>query len=113
MAGKVLMRLGVDLDQARQAVENTVGYGDRVVYGEIGLTSRAKKAIELAVDEARRLNHHFLGTEHLLLGPVREGGGIGAGVLESLGPQLAGGAIERAPGPQSIGEANAGVLLVV
>ena len=51
--------------------------------GEIGLTPRAKKVIELAVDEARRLNHHYIGTEHLLLGLVREGEGIAAGVLES------------------------------
>ena len=56
--------------------------------GEIGLTPRAKKVIELAVDEARRLNHHYIGTEHLLLGLVREGEGIAAGVLESLGVNL-------------------------
>ena len=48
--------------------------------GEIGLTPRAKRVIELAVDEARRLNHHYIGTEHLLLGLVREGEGIAAGV---------------------------------
>ena len=53
--------------------------------GDIGLTPRAKKVIELSVDEARRLNHHYIGTEHLLLGLVREGEGIAAGVLESLG----------------------------
>ena len=56
--------------------------------GDIGLTPRAKKVIELAVDEARRLNHHYIGTEHLLLGLVREGEGIAAGVLESLGVNL-------------------------
>ena len=56
--------------------------------GEIGLTPRAKKVIELAVDEARRLDHHYIGTEHLLLGLVREGEGIAAGVLESLGVNL-------------------------
>jgi ATP-dependent Clp protease ATP-binding subunit ClpC len=56
--------------------------------GEIGLTPRAKKVIELAVDEARRLGHHYIGTEHLLLGLVREGEGIAAGVLESLGVSL-------------------------
>ncbi|MDB5074228.1 MAG: clpC, partial [Chloroflexi bacterium] len=54
----------------------------------IGLTPRAKKVIELAVDEARRLGHHYIGTEHLLLGLVREGEGIAAGVLESLGVNL-------------------------
>ena len=56
--------------------------------GEIGLTPRAKKVIELAVDEARRLNHNYIGTEHLLLGLVREGEGIAAGVLEILGVYL-------------------------
>ena len=56
--------------------------------GEIGLTPRAKKVIELAVDEARRLGHNYIGTEHLLLGLVREGEGIAAGVLESLGVNL-------------------------
>ena len=58
------------------------------VIGEIGLTPRAKKVIELAVDEARRLDHSYIGTEHLLLGLVREGEGIAAGVLESLGVNL-------------------------
>jgi ATP-dependent Clp protease ATP-binding subunit ClpC len=88
VAAKVLSNLGVDLDKVRQAVENIIGRGDRVVFGEIGLTPRAKKVIELAVDEARRLNHHYIGTEHLLLGLVREGEGIAAGVLESLGVNL-------------------------
>src|SRR5262249_31290402 len=72
----------------RRAVEFIIGRGDRIVLGEIGLTPRAKKVIELAVDEARRLNHHYIGTEHLLLGLVREGEGIAAGVLESLGGNL-------------------------
>ena len=72
----------------RSAVEFIIGRGDRIVLGEIGLTPRAKKVIELAVDEARRLNHHYIGTEHLLLGLVREGEGIAAGVLESLGVNL-------------------------
>src|SRR5579885_893622 len=84
-AGQVLNRLGVQLQHVRDAIEFIIGRGDRVVLGEIGLTPRAKKVIELAVDEARRLNHHYIGTEHLLLGLVREGEGIAAGVLESLG----------------------------
>ena len=49
----------------RSAVEFIIGRGDRMVMGEIGLTPRAKRVIELAVDEARRLNHHYIGTEHL------------------------------------------------
>ncbi len=72
----------------RKAVEEIIGRGDRIVLGEIGLTPRAKKVIEFAVDEARRLNHHYIGTEHLLLGLLREGEGIGAGVLESFGLSL-------------------------
>lgn len=77
------------LDKTRQAVEFIIGRGDRMIIGEIGLTPRAKRVIELAVDEARRLNHHYIGSEHLLLGLIREGEGIAAGVLESLGISLA------------------------
>ncbi|MEP6871969.1 MAG: Clp protease N-terminal domain-containing protein, partial [Anaerolineaceae bacterium] len=88
VAAKVLANLGVELNKVRSAVEFIIGRGDRTVLGEIGLTPRAKKVIELAVDEARRLNHSYIGTEHLLLGLVREGEGIAAGVLESLGVNL-------------------------
>ncbi len=88
VAAKVLANLGVELSKVRSAVEFIIGRGDRAVLGEIGLTPRAKKVIELAVDEARRLNHHYIGTEHVLLGLVREGEGIAAGVLESLGVNL-------------------------
>jgi tRNA A-37 threonylcarbamoyl transferase component Bud32 len=88
VAAKVLSNLGVELNKVRSAIEFIIGRGDRIVLGEIGLTPRAKKVIELAVDEARRLNHHSIGTEHLLLGLVREGEGIAAGVLESLGVTL-------------------------
>lgn len=88
VAAQVLSILSVELNKVRSAVEFIIGRGDRIVLGEIGLTPRAKKVIELAVDEARRLNHHYIGTEHLLLGLVREGEGIAAGVLESLGVNL-------------------------
>ena len=94
VAAKVLANLGVELNKVRTAVEFIIGRGDRTVVGEIGLTPRAKKVIELAVDEARRLNHHYIGTEHLLLGLVREGEGIAAGVLESLGVEPRQGAPE-------------------
>jgi ATP-dependent Clp protease ATP-binding subunit ClpA len=83
-----LIALGVSLDDARAAVLHIIGHGDRIVAGEIGLTPRAKKVIELAVDEARRMGHHYIGTEHLLLGLLREGEGIACGVLESLGVNL-------------------------
>ncbi len=88
VAAKVLANLGVELTKVRSAVEFIIGRGERTVRGEIGLTPRAKRVIELAVDEARRLNHNYIGTEHLLLGLLREGEGVAAGVLESLGVSL-------------------------
>ena len=88
VAAKVLANLSVELSKARSAVEFIIGRGERTTSGEIGLTPRAKKVIELAVDEARRLNHHYIGTEHLLIGLMREGAGVAAGVLESLGVSL-------------------------
>lgn len=88
VAAKVLANMGVQLSKVRSAVEFIIGRGETMVTSELGLTPRAKKVLELAVDEARRLNHHYIGTEHLLLGLVREGEGIAAGVLESLGVNL-------------------------
>lgn len=88
VAAKVLENMSVELAKVRQAVEFIIGRGERPVLGEIGLTPRAKKVIELAIDEARRLGHNYIGTEHLLLGLVREEGGIASGVLESLGVSL-------------------------
>ncbi len=88
VAARVLNNLGVELHKVRAAVEFIIGRGDSIVTGDIGLTPRAKSVIEFAVDEARRLNHHYIGTEHLLLGLIREGEGIAAGVLESLGVSL-------------------------
>src|SRR5687767_1977388 len=88
VAARVLNNLGADLHKVRAAVEFTIGRADRVVMGDIGMTPRAKRVIELAVEEARRLNHHYIGTEYLLLGLLREDEGIAAGVLESLGVSL-------------------------
>jgi len=88
IAARVLANLGVELQKVRDAVSQIVGKGDRQPQGEIGLTPRAKKVIELAVDEARHLNHHYIGTEHILLGLIREGEGIAAEVLQSLGVSL-------------------------
>src|SRR3954454_22983137 len=88
VAARVLSNMGVQLPKVRSAVEFIIGRGESVIMGEIGLTPRAKKVIELAVDEARRLNHHYIGTEHLLLGLVREGEGNAAEVLRGLGLEL-------------------------
>src|SRR5437588_5356002 len=88
IAARVLANLGVQLPKAREAVDALVKPGNKRYIGNPGLTPRAKKVIELAMDEARRLNNHYIGTEHLLLGLVREGEGIAAGVLESLGVSL-------------------------
>ena len=88
VAARVLSNLGVDLNKVRSAVEFIIGRGERPAQGEIGLTPRAKKVVELAVDEARRMNHTYIGTEHLLIGLLREGEGVAAGVLESLSVTL-------------------------
>jgi hypothetical protein len=90
VAAQVLNNLGIELEMVRKSVESIIGRGDQIVKntGEIGLTPRAKRTIELAVDEARRLDHHYIGTEHLLLGILREGQGIGAQVLNNLGIEL-------------------------
>lgn len=88
IAARVLDDLGVKLPQARSAVEFIVGVGESPYRGEQDLTARAKKVIEYAVEEARRLNHHYIGTEHLLLGLVRNGEGVATGVLDIMGVSL-------------------------
>jgi ATP-dependent Clp protease ATP-binding subunit ClpC len=88
VAAKVLMSMGVTLSKVRSAVEYIIGRGEKATTGEIGLTPRAKRVIELAIDEARRLGHNYIGTEHLLLGLLHEGEGVAAGVLESFGITL-------------------------
>jgi ATP-dependent Clp protease ATP-binding subunit ClpC len=88
VAARVLSNQGVELSKVRSAVEFIIGKGEQRTSGEIGLTPRAKKVIELSVDEARRLNHHYIGTEHILIGLMREGEGVASGVLESLGISL-------------------------
>jgi len=87
-AAKVLISLGVNLGKVRSGVEFIIGRGDKPNTGEIGLTPRAKRVIELAIDEARHLGHTYIGTEHLLLGLLHEGGGVAAGVLDSFGINL-------------------------
>ncbi len=88
IAARLLNNLGVQLPQVRAAVEQRIERGQTLIAGEFGLSPRAKKVLELAVDEARRLNHRSIGTEHLLLGLVREGEGIAAEVLGDLGVSL-------------------------
>jgi len=88
VAAKVLTNLGINLNKVRSAVEFISGRAERPGTGETGLTPRAKRVIELAIDEARQLSHNYIGTEHLLLGLLREGEGVAAGVLDSLGVTL-------------------------
>ena len=87
-AARALMRLGVDLEKVRTAVTFVIGRGGSQPTGEIGLTPRAKRVLELAIDESRNLAADGVGTEHLLLGLIREGEGVAAGVLQSLGVNL-------------------------
>jgi len=84
VAAKVLTNLGVSLGKVRSGVEFIIGHGEKPSSGEIGLTPRAKRVIELAIDEARQLGHNYIGTEHLMLGLLHEGGGVAAGVLDSF-----------------------------
>lgn len=88
VASTILRDLGIELIKLRTAVEFINGSGVDVIRAQVGLTSQSKKAIELAVDEARRLGYHYIGTEHMLLGLIREGNGIAAGVLQSFGVTL-------------------------
>ena len=88
VAVKVLRELGVEPIQVIRAIEKAVGRGDRPPYGKPTLAPRTKRVIELAVEEARLMGHQYIGTEHLLLGLVREGEGIAVNVLRSLGVSL-------------------------
>src|SRR5262245_28320112 len=89
VAAQVLSNLGVDLRRVRAEIEKIVGTGDNVMLlGEIPFTPRAKKVLELAVEEAQNMGHSHVGTEHLLLGLIREEEGVAAQVLENLGVRL-------------------------
>jgi ATP-dependent Clp protease ATP-binding subunit ClpC len=86
IAAKVLAKLELDFEQIQQAVENMVkSSGGTLTIGEIPFTPRAKRVLELAIEEARLLGHNYVGTEHLLLGLIREGEGVAAQVLAELG----------------------------
>ncbi|EFO80819.1 ATPase [Oscillochloris trichoides DG-6] len=88
IAARVLDDLGVKLAQARSAVEFIVGVGEGATVNDQELTARAQKVIKYAIEEANRLNHHYIGTEHLLLGLVRNGEGVATGVLDIMGVSL-------------------------
>ncbi|MDD5085204.1 MAG: ATP-dependent Clp protease ATP-binding subunit [Candidatus Omnitrophica bacterium] len=89
VAAAVLQNLGLSLDSIRLEVEKLVQFGpSTVVSGDIPFTPKAKKVIELAMDEARRLGHNYIGTEHLLLGLIKEGEGVASHVLMNLGLDL-------------------------
>jgi ATP-dependent Clp protease ATP-binding subunit ClpC len=88
VAAKVLTNLGIGLGKVRSAIEFIIGRGEKPGSGETGLTPRAKKVIELAIDEARQMGHNYIGTEHLLLGLLREGEGVASSVLDSFGITL-------------------------
>jgi ATP-dependent Clp protease ATP-binding subunit ClpA len=88
VARRALGSLGVSLDTARREVEAIIGLGQAAPTGHIPFTPRAKKVLELAFREALELGHNYIGTEHLLLGLVREGEGVGAQILQKLGADL-------------------------
>ena len=88
VAAKVLKSMGVNLKDARIEVEKIIGRGSGFVAVEIPFTPRAKRVLELSLEEARQLGHNYIGTEHLLLGLIREGEGVAARVLENLGVDL-------------------------
>lgn len=89
VAVNVLRNLGLDFDTVRQEVERLVGYGPEIqVYGDPALTGRVKKVFEFANEEAASLGHNYVGTEHLLLGLLRQTDGVAAQVLENLNVNL-------------------------
>ena len=88
LAAKVLNNLGVEIGSVRQTIESVLGRNERTVIQQIIPTSRVKKVIEISFDEARRMGHNYVGTEHILLGLLMEGEGIAAHVLSDLGATL-------------------------
>ncbi|NLM25410.1 MAG: ATP-dependent Clp protease ATP-binding subunit [Firmicutes bacterium] len=88
VAAKALLALGINIDKVRAEVEKIIGKGEAPTQGQIGFTPRSKRVLELAFDEARQLGHTYIGTEHILLGLIREGEGVAAQVLKNLGAEL-------------------------
>src|ERR1700750_2902037 len=88
VAAKALESLGISLEAVRQQVEEIIGQGQQAPSGHIPFTPRAKKVLELSLREALQLGHNYIGTEHILLGLIREGDGVAAQVLVKLGADL-------------------------
>jgi ATP-dependent Clp protease ATP-binding subunit ClpC len=88
LAVKALSGLGIEPDRVREQVEEQTGRGQAAPSGRIPFTPAAKKSLELSLSESRHLGHSYIGTEHILLGLIREGDGLAAGVLTSLGADL-------------------------
>src|SRR5215217_252450 len=88
VAGKALESLGISLEAVRSQVEEIIGQGQQAPSGHIPFTPRAKKVLELSLREALQLGHNYIGTEHILLGLIREGEGVAAQVLVKLGADL-------------------------
>src|SRR6202000_443417 len=88
VAAKALESLGISLEAGRQQVEEIIGQGQQAPSGHIPFTPRAKKVLELSLREALQLGHNYIGTEHILLGLIREGEGVAAQVLVKLGADL-------------------------
>ena len=88
VAAKALESLGISLDAVRQQVEEIIGRGEQAPSGSIPFTPRAKKVLELSLRESLQLRHNYIGTEHILLGLIREGDGVAAQVLIKLGADL-------------------------
>jgi len=105
VAARALESLDVSLEAVRNQVEEMIGRGQGAPAGHIPFTPRAKKVLELSLREARQLEHRYIGTEHILLGLVREGKGVAAQVLEKLGVDLKGArkaVIELVAGPTTV-----------
>ncbi len=88
VAARVLTSMGVDIKDVRSQIEMMIGTGPFAIQGPIGYTPRAKRVMELAMDESRKLGHNYVGTEHILLGLIREGEGVAAQVLSNLGVSM-------------------------
>ena len=88
IAAKALESLGINLSGVREQVVEIIGQGQQAPTGHIPFTPRAKKVLELSLREALQLGHNYIGTEHILLGLIREGEGVAAQVLQKLGAEL-------------------------